>query len=100
MISQSDCKKPGQGSPMTISTYYAIVLKNIRTAALMQEPNRVRSVQRAKVRIFSALIKQLVDKSFIITGFPHTLENLGNLENLENLENEKINFQAWKSPGK
>ena len=27
------------------------------------------------------------------TGFPCTLENL------ENLENEKINFQAWKSPG-
>ena len=27
-------------------------------------------------------------------GFPRTLENL------ENLEDKKINFQAWKSPGK
>ena len=31
--------------------------------------------------------------STAFTGFPCTLENL------EDLENEKINFQAWKSPG-
>ena len=55
-----------RGGWLWIKLIPALMLKNIRPAALTYGPNGMRSVYRARVRIFSALFMQSVNKSFII----------------------------------
>ena len=40
--------------------------QNIRTAVLKYGPNEIKTVRKAKVRIFSVWNEQLVNKSFIV----------------------------------
>ena len=51
---------------MLLLTSCEVIWQNILTAVLMNDTDEMRTIQKAKVQIFSVLNEQMVNKSFIV----------------------------------